>query len=107
MHILHGEHLEALGRGADAREAFCKSYRAAAEPPTYAAEFYASGVTALGMRNAADVVDASGGAPPDLPLAESYLAMAACVDPSHPEASQALQVVRDALNIRAGASNDQ
>ena len=36
---------------------------------------------------------------PDLDLAENYLQMAACVHPEHPEALDALAVVRDAKSI--------
>lgn len=130
VHILFGEHLEAQGRHTEAQAAFCKSYRATghatrhAEPATrrtaagqeevgeveeetdavsgtstaaraYAADFYASGVQALGMGG-----EAAPGTPPDLNLAENYLTMAACVDPGHSEAAEALGVVRDAKRIR-------
>ena len=42
-----------------------------------------------------------GEAGPNLQLAEGFLAMAACVDPSHEDAGDALGVVREALRIRA------
>ena len=121
VHILHGEHLEALNRGDEAQQAFCRSYRShdkasgvaaetsveasvaadgkaahAAPSHKFAAEFFASGVGALNNE---------GG--PDLKMAENYLAMAACVHPEHPEASQALAVVRDALRIRAEQQQQQ
>ena len=108
VHILFGEHLEAQGRTDEAKAAFCQAYRvpnSESEDPTaqsaqvFAASFFASGVEALGM-NAVSEGDSSGaGTKPDLHLAQNYLAMAACVDPDHPEASEALAVVRDALRL--------
>ena len=90
VHILYGEFLEAAGRADEAQRAFCGSYRAADGPSdgvSFARRFYALGVEALQAER------------PDLHRAESYLAMAACVDPELEEASAALGVVRDALAI--------
>lgn len=109
VHILHGEHLEALGgRGDDAQRAFCRSYRATADPDAparLAANFYAAGVDALALEQlnepSAETDEARAG--PDLPVAEKYLAMAACVDPKHAEAAQALAVVKQALEMRRDA----
>lgn len=88
VHILHGEHLEASGRADEAQAAFCRSYRASSEGVGFfGAQFYARGVGALQEASR------------DLMLAQSYLAMAVCVDPGHTEAAAALGVVRDALQI--------
>jgi len=97
VHILFGEHLEAAGRTAEAQAAYCQAYRASsAEGIDFAATFYASGVKALQRQ------------PPELSLAENYLAMAACVDEGHPEAADALAVVREALEIvRAQPAKDE
>ena len=106
VHILFGEHLEALGRTDEAKAAFCQAYRVPSsnsEDPTaqsaqsFAASFFSSGVEALGMKEVGDFGGA--GTQPDLQLAQNYLAMAACVDPDHPEASEALAVVREALRL--------
>jgi len=88
LHILHGEHHEALGRGDQAQQAFCRAYQATAgDGVDYAQRFYESAMDSLqeGKR--------------DLRLAESYLRMASCVQPEHPSASAALGVVREALSI--------
>ena len=42
---------------------------------------------------------------PDLDLAENYLAMAACADPEHAEAAEALAVVREAKRLRDEAQS--
>ena len=105
VHILHGEHLEAQGRAAEAQAAFCKSYRTFGEAASreHAAEFFASGVEALGMGGGTQGEAKT----PDLALAESYLAMAACVHPEHPEAKEALRVVLDAKRMREEQMADQ
>ena len=96
VHILHGERLEAEGRGEEARLAFCRSYRVSADA-SLIGTFMASGVAAL---------QPEGGGPPDLQTAESYFSMAACIDPAHDEVAQALSVVREAIGIRRDAERD-
>ena len=99
LHILHGEFLEGLpGRGEDARRAFCRAYIAegATAATRHLEQFLADGVAAL---------QAEGG--PKLELAESYFSMAACIQPSHQEAQEALSVVRDALQQVAAAAKKE
>ena len=93
VHILHGEFLEGLpGRAEDAKSSFCRAYQVTDEAAEHASTFFADGVAALQA--------ASG---PDLGLADNYLAMAVCI--GHAEAAEALQVVREALSIRAKAGH--
>ena len=127
VHILHGEHLEKQGRTAEAQAAFCRSYRASsssssvddsenrrttvtaegttAAAVSFAAEFFASGVRALGMGGDGAPEPVAESPKPDLDLAENYLAMAACVDPEHAEAAEALAVVREAKRLRDEAQS--
>ena len=91
IHILHGEFLEGLpGRAHDAQRSFCRAYQSTDEARDHANTFFSDGVAALQQE---------GG--PDLGLADNYLTMAACIEPTHEDAAQALQVVREAIAIRA------
>ena len=86
LHLLHGQFLEALGDSAGAAAAFCQSYRVTSEAAQYVAHFMSDGLAAL-----------QAGPSPELALAHSYFAMAACIDPQHSEATEALSVVQQAL----------
>ena len=93
LHILHGEFLEGLpNRADDAQLSFCRAYKAsgAEAAAEHVQTFLANGVAAL---------QAPAGA--DLALGESYFAMANCIDPENGEVAQALDVVRQALDMRA------
>ena len=92
VHILHGEFLEGAGRHEDAHRAFCRAYRATAEPHAHCQQFIADGAAAVQRPEGAD-----------LDTAERYFSMAACIDPTHAEAASALAMVSDAIGQRAAA----
>ena len=94
LHILHGD----FWRGCDKARPrtrggpLCRSWyiaEGATAATRHLEQFLADGVAAL---------QAEGG--PKLELAESYFSMAACIQPSHQEAQEALSVVRDARDCR-------
>lgn len=95
VHILRGEHLEALGRAEEAREAYCDSYRATAEAAQSVQQFIERAVAAMQEQ------------PQDLLLAKRYFEMAACVEPEHSEVAEALEVIHGAIAARAGQQHDE
>lgn len=88
LHLLHGEFLEAQGRGAEAKQAYCQSYRAkAVDRPAYAQQFMQDGFDSL---SAADR--------PQLQRFEtaiSYLEMSTCIV-SNDEVEEGLEALRAA-----------
>jgi len=85
FHLIRGDFLDATGRHAEARLAFCEQYRVSPQAKDYAKHFFADGAAALRRE------------PPNLPLALDMFDFAARVDPEHSEAAAALQKVRERL----------